>query len=264
MPINCTIAFPRLSDAEMRDIDYRVMGYAFEIHRELGCLCDEIVYQNHLSSRLVTSGGFEVACEVPVQLSFHLFRKTLFLDLVVNRSVIYELKAVAKLTTAHVNHLLNYLFLTEAARGKLINFRPASVESQFVNSTLDLSERRRCNTITTDWNGPSDFRRMVEELVLDWGTGLDQSLYTEATVYALGGEDIVTQQLPMKINGVSPGNQRFHLLDSNSAFRITTFQHPNIDHYETSLRKLLVPSPLNFIHWVNIARHEILLKSIAR
>jgi hypothetical protein len=43
MPVSCAITFPRLSEAEMRDIDYRVMGHAFEIHRELGCLCDESV-----------------------------------------------------------------------------------------------------------------------------------------------------------------------------------------------------------------------------
>jgi hypothetical protein len=56
MPINCPIAFPRLSEAEMRAIDYPVMGYAFEIHRELGCLCDESVYHNHLSEVLAATG----------------------------------------------------------------------------------------------------------------------------------------------------------------------------------------------------------------
>lgn len=263
MPVSCSIVFPRFTESEMRVIDYPVMGHAFDIHRQLGCLCDESVYHNHLSATL-TAAGFQVACEVPILLSFRSFLKTLFLDLVVNQSVIYELKAVVMLTTAHFNQLLNYLFLTNSARGKLINFRPASVESRFVNSTLDLSERRRFCVNTRHWEGPSDFLQMIQELVLDWGTGLDQSLYTEAIVHALGGEACVTHQLPMHMHGISLGNQRFHLLEDNVAFRLTTFQAPNVEHYEASLQKLLGPSPLIAIHWVNISRHEMLLKTIHR
>lgn len=93
MTVSCTIDFPRLPEDEMRDVDYLVMGHAFEIHRELGCLCDEAVYKNQLAITL-RSAGLQAACEVPIEVSFRSFFKTLFLDLVVNQSVIYELKTV--------------------------------------------------------------------------------------------------------------------------------------------------------------------------
>ena len=78
---------------------------------------------------MVGEAGFDVQSELLVTLSFRDFIKPLHLDLVVNRSAIYELKTVSDLTPAHFTQLLNYLFVTNAARGKLINFRPASVES---------------------------------------------------------------------------------------------------------------------------------------
>ena len=45
MPIHCPITFPRLSEDDMRAIDYAVMGHAFATHTQLGRLCDESVYQ---------------------------------------------------------------------------------------------------------------------------------------------------------------------------------------------------------------------------
>ena len=257
------MSFPRLSEDDMRDLDYRVMGSAFEVHRQLGSLCDEAVYHGHLATSLATS-GHRISREVPITLSFGSFTKTLFLDLVVNQSVIYELKAVAKLTSAHVSQLLNYLFLTNTSRGKLINFRPAKVESQFVNVTLETSERQRFAIKSKDWKGPSDYDQLIESLVLDWGTGLDQAHYTEAIIHSLGGPEAVIRQLPMRVDGESIGNQRFHLLGETAAFRITTFQKPSVQPYEVSLHKLLIPSPLDHIHWVNITHHEMILTTISR
>jgi hypothetical protein len=44
MPMHAPISVPRLSEAEMREIDYPVMAQAFATHRELGRLCDEGIY----------------------------------------------------------------------------------------------------------------------------------------------------------------------------------------------------------------------------
>ena len=261
MPITCPIRFPRLSQAEMAALDYEVMRHVFAAHQELGCLCDESVYHARLA-HLLTADGFEVECEVPVTLAFRTFIKPLFLDLVVNRRGIYELKTVSALTPAHFAQLLNYLFLTNATRGKLINFRPASVESQFVNSALDDAQRRRFDIEARDWRGPDQFRQMVAELVADWGTGLDPSLYTQAVVHCLGGEEAVTRQIPMQLAGVALGNQRFHLADADAAFHITTFQDELGAHHPLQLRKLAAPSPLKALHWVNIARHQLTLSTI--
>ena len=96
MPIHCPVAFPRLTETEMREFDYVVMGHAFATHTALGCLCDEAVYQTHLSHRLA-AGGIQVELEVPLTLTFRGFIKPLYLDLIVAGRVIYELKTVAVL-----------------------------------------------------------------------------------------------------------------------------------------------------------------------
>jgi len=262
MPIHCPIAFARLTEAEMRNLDYEVMRHAFATHKALGCLCDESVYQAHLS-HLLAAAGIQAERETPVTLTFRNFLKPLYLDVVVGQRVIYELKTVASLTDAHVTQLLNYLFLTNAARGKLINFRPASVETRFVNSAMDAAERRRFHIEASEWSGSSEFKELIEELVTDWGTGLDQALYTQAVMHCLGGEEAVTRQLPMQLGGVSLGNQRFHLAKEDAAFRITTFQDGLESKHQLQLRKLLAPSPIKSLHWVNIARHEISFHSIA-
>jgi len=240
----------------MAALDYEVMRHAFAAHNECGRLCDESVYHARLWY-LLASAGIQAEREVPVTLRFRDFVKPLYLDLVVNQQAIYELKVASSLTPAHLTQLLNYLFLTGAERGKLVNFRPSSVESKFVNAAMNGEERRVFDVEMRDWSGPDDFRQMIAELVLDFGTGLDRVLYHEAVVHCLGGEDVVTFQLPMQLEGVPLGNQRFHLLHKSEAFLITTFQESLGVGQVVHLKKLLAPSPLRALHWVNIGRHQV-------
>jgi GxxExxY protein len=263
MPVHCPIAFPRLSKTEFGKLDYAVMPHAFAAQKDLGCLCDEAVYQSHFA-HLLRAAGFQVDCEVPVTLTFRSFLKTLYLDLVINHVGIYELKAVTQLTAAHFAQLLNYLLLVNASRGKLINYRPASVDPQFVNAALDDHQRRNFCVRDQNYSGPQDFRQLVVELLTDWGTSLDQSLYTQALVACLGGDEHVIQQLPMLLDDVPIGNQRFHLASPDEAFRITTFQDELTLGHQLQLRKLMAPSPLKAIHWINIAHHEVSLITLGK
>jgi len=263
MPIHCPITFPRLTKAEFGKLDYDVMTRAFATQKVLGCQCDESVYQG-LLAHLLREGGFQVDCEVPVTLTFRSFLKTLYLDLVINRVAIYELKAVTRLTQSHVAQLLNYLLAVNGERGKLINFRPASVESQFVNAALSDGDRRNFCVLEHDWHGPEELRQLILELLADWGTSLHQTLYTQALVDCLGGDNAVIQQMPMQLDEVPLGNQRFHLASPHEAFRITTFQEELTAGHQYQLRKLLAPSPLEAIHWINIARHEVSLNTITK
>jgi len=263
MPVHCPIVFPRLSKSEFAKLDYAVMPHAFAAQKELGCLCDEAVYQNNFA-RLLRSAGFQVECEVPVTLTFRSFLKILYLDMVINRVAIYELKAVAQLTAAHVAQLLNYLLLVNAERGKLINFRPASVEPHFVNAALTEHERRDFRVQDREWSGPPELRQLIVDLLTDWGTSLDQALYTQAMVACLGGDASVIQQVPMELDSVPIGKQRFHLASPDEAFRITTFQEPLTPGHQHQLRKLMAPSPLKAIHWINIAHHEVSLITLSK
>lgn len=263
MPTMCRITFPRLTEDEMRAVDYRVMAHAFATHNELGRLCDESVYESTFATRL-SDARFGVSVQEPITLTFRDFSTTLFFDLVVDERVPYELKAVAQLLTEHEDQLLGYLLATNARRGKLVNFRSESVESRFVNAPLDADERRRFHIDTTRWSGESSFPLMVTELVRDWGTSLGHSLYTQALVACLGGKDQVIRQLPMELEARPLGNQRFLLASEDAAFRITTFPTGAPQDYGKQLRKLLRPSPLKRFYWANVGRHRLDFVTIVR
>ena len=261
MPIEYRIKFPRLSEDEMRAIDYRVMSHVFATQNELGRLCDESVYQLSLATRLIEA-GFRVRIEEPITLTFRDFTTTLFVDLVVDDKVPYELKAVSRLSDEHENQLLNYMLMMDANRGKVVNFRSDGVQSRFVNAPLPTSERRRFEIDDSRWSGDAAFRRRVTELVADWGTSLEQSHYIKALVACLGGEDRVIRQIPMASNGQSLGNQRFLLAAESIPFRLTTFPDGAPQDFEKQLHKLLMPSPFELFYWVNIGRHCLEFRTV--
>lgn len=262
MPINCPISFEPLSTEDFGKLDYAVMAGAFATHKELGRLADEEIYQGDFAVRL-SQAGFRISREVPVTVSFGSFSKVYLLDLVIDERAVYELKAVARLTSEHVAQLLNYLCLVESERGKLVNFRPASVESKFVNAPLSRQHRQGFAVNEIHWKGSNALRDLLIDLLRDWGTGLELLLYHQAIVNLLGGDERVSILLPMTRNGVSLGNQRFHLSDPQSAFRLTTFSGDFI-HYKSHLKRLLRHSPLSFIHWINIDLETVTFLTIAR
>ena len=261
MPIEYRIKVTRLSEDEMRAIDYRVMSHVFATQNELGRLCDESVYQLSLATRLIEA-GFRVRIEEPITLTFRDFTTTLFVDLVVDDKVPYELKAVSRLSDEHENQLLNYMLMMDANRGKVVNFRSDGVQSRFVNAPLPTSERRRFEIDDSRWSGDAAFRRLVTELVADWGTSLEQSHYIKALVACLGGEDRVIRQIPMASNGQSLGNQRFLLAAESIPFRLTTFPDGAPQDFEKQLHKLLMPSPFELFYWVNIGRHCLEFRTV--
>ena len=67
MPVSCSVSIAKLSTAELRELDYRVMRHAFDSQNELGRLADERIYQADLAARL-RSAGMTVSREVEVQL----------------------------------------------------------------------------------------------------------------------------------------------------------------------------------------------------
>jgi GxxExxY protein len=260
MPITCPIKFKPLSADTFRSLDYAVMAQAFASHQGLGSLADELVYQSDFAARLDVA-GFNVLREVPVAASFGSFSKPYSLDMVIDEMAVYELKTVAKLLSEHSAQLLNYLLLLDLERGKLINFRPMSIESRFVNAPLSGADRRRFSIDSRCWQGPAVLFDLVIQLLRDWGTGLGLSLYHQALVHLLGGEQHVSVLLPMHRDGIELANQRFHLASPGAAFRLTAFEQVP-SGYSSQLSRLLHASPLKAIHWINIAYHTITFTTI--
>ena len=260
MPITCPITFPALTTEEFAELDYAVMAHAFASQQALGRLADESVYQADFAARL-QAAGWTVQREVPIVVSFRGFVKTYSVDVVVSAKGVYELKTATKLTPEHEAQVMNYLFLLDCRRGKLVNFRPASVEAKFINAPMTAAERRAFAVIHRHWKGDAAAHDSVVELLRDWGTGLELPLYHQAIVHLLGGDAQVTRELPMRRDDIALGNQRFHLMSADAAFRVTAFEEP-LPQYEQHLHRLIQFSPLRALHWINIARHQVTFTTI--
>jgi GxxExxY protein len=266
VPIRSQVELPRISQEEMRSLDYQVMAHAFASQNELGRLCDESVYQKDLAARLITAGLGPVLAEYPIEVCHADFTVTYRCDLVVSNRVIYELKTSSNLAPEHQAQLLNYLFLTNTTRGKLINFRPQSVASRFTNTTLDEYERHRIDVNDRRWSASAtghDLQALVLELLNDWGLFLELALYNDAIIHFLGGIERVISQVPMSRSGIALGNQQFLLAAHDTAFQLTAFTE-NLTDYEDHLSRILRHSPLSSMHWINMNHHLVQFVTLAR
>jgi GxxExxY protein len=181
------------SDDEFREIDFQIMGFAFAIQNEMGRFWSEPIYQNELVYRC-QKAGFKVDMEVPIEVSFKDFTKTFFIDLLINDSIVYKLKAVEALAGGHKNQTLNYLFLAGLNHGKLINMRSASVQSEFVSTRITTEKRFDFTIEDTAWkswdNDCTWLKQLITDLLLEWGAFLDIHLYYEAITHFSGEENV--------------------------------------------------------------------------
>jgi len=231
MLIHCPITIRGMSKEEFGALDYAVMRCAFETQKALGRLCDEQVYRNGFAARLGAAGIGQVQTEVPISVSFRDFNKVYRIDLLLNHAAVYELKAAAALVPKHEAQLLHYLFLLDGERGKLVNFRPAKVESSFVNNPVRKDARWKIDLDDGRWTELGErsvqLRELVIALLLDWGGYLDFALYTEALTHLLGGNERVSRMVPLQLEDTVLGNQRVLLLDEKTAFRVNRAHKKN-------------------------------------
>ena len=105
-------------------LSHEVIGCAIEVHKELGPGLMESVYQKCLY-RLLSQKGYNVEMEVSVPVYFQgecIDPNGFRLDLLVNKELIIELKAVEELQKVHFKQLYTYLKLSNRKLGLLINF----------------------------------------------------------------------------------------------------------------------------------------------
>jgi GxxExxY protein len=109
---------------QLADIAYDIIGAAMEVHNEYGFGISEGVYEEALCIELGNEYGYETEaqCDLPVYYKGQLLEKRFRLDIVVEKDVIVELKAVSELLDIHKAQVRNYLALTGLELGLLYNF----------------------------------------------------------------------------------------------------------------------------------------------
>jgi GxxExxY protein len=104
------------------DLCGEIIGAAMKVHSTLGPGFLESVYQNALILELRTS-GLKAEAERPISVRYNGQIVGAFTaDLLVNDSVIVELKASQALAKPHEVQLVNYLTATGFNEGLLLNF----------------------------------------------------------------------------------------------------------------------------------------------
>ena len=113
---------------EHDDLTERVIGCAFTVSNTLGHGFLERVYENALAHEL-TKCGIECSQQVPVAVLYdNVVVGEYFADILVERRLLVELKAVRGLEDSHWAQCLNYLRATKHRTCLLINFGKARIE----------------------------------------------------------------------------------------------------------------------------------------
>jgi len=112
-----------MTPTELNEITSKILEFSIKVHKSLGPGMLEGAYEICLMHELVRH-GFKVERQKKLPIVYDGIRLDAGyrLDLLVNDSVIVEVKAVERLHPVHEAQLLSYLRMTDVKLGLLINF----------------------------------------------------------------------------------------------------------------------------------------------
>lgn len=112
-----------MTKKQITQLSYEITGCAITVHRALGPGLLESVYQKCLMYELIKRGYSVVQqVAVPVHYDDQVIDTELRLDLLVNDSIVVELKAIENTLPVHDAQILTYMKLLKKPQGLLINF----------------------------------------------------------------------------------------------------------------------------------------------
>ncbi len=105
------------------DLSNRVIGCAIEVHQHLGPGLLESAYEQCMAHELSQAGiAFKMQPELPVEYKGLNLDCGYRIDLLIEESLIVELKSVAALLPIHDAQILTYMKLARIRVGLLMNF----------------------------------------------------------------------------------------------------------------------------------------------
>jgi GxxExxY protein len=108
---------------DLNTITERIIGAAIEVHKVLGPGLMESAYEECLCRELALSGfGVERQLPLPVEYKGVKLDCGYRLDLLVEQSVVVEIKSLSSIEPIHEAQLLTYLKLGGCKLGLLVNF----------------------------------------------------------------------------------------------------------------------------------------------
>ena len=123
-----------LTQKSINELSYKIIGCAIEVHKELGPGLLETVYETCLIDELITAGlNVKSQMLVPIKYKNKTLNSNLILDILVEDTIIVELKTVEAILPLHKAQLHTYLKLTNKPKGLLINFYSEVIKDQIVS-----------------------------------------------------------------------------------------------------------------------------------
>jgi GxxExxY protein len=111
-----------------RELSYKIVGLAMQVHSELGYGFLEKVYENALMIAL-TENSVRAEQQFPIKVYFHgQIVGEYIADILVEESIILELKSQPNISDIHKSQTLNYLKATGLKLGLLLNFGKRKLE----------------------------------------------------------------------------------------------------------------------------------------
>jgi len=129
-----------VSATEIDQLTKRIIGRAVQVHRTLGPGLLESVYRECMLIEL-RRDNLQVESERHVALRYkgHRIGGDLKLDLLVQGSIVVELKAVERIHPIHLARVITYLKLTGCPAGLLMNFNSTALKAGLRRLGLSLS-----------------------------------------------------------------------------------------------------------------------------
>jgi GxxExxY protein len=111
-----------------KDLSYRVIGLAMEVHRKMGYGFLEKVYENSLMV-LFNRDKVPAVQQAPINVRFEgEIVGNYIVDILVDDKIILELKFVETIANVHRAQVLNYLKATGKHLGIILNFAKEKLE----------------------------------------------------------------------------------------------------------------------------------------
>ena len=117
---------------EYNHLSKEILNASITVHREMGPGLLESVYEHCLMKELDIR-GIVAECQVRVPLTYKGFelKKDYRIDILVEREIIIELKAVESILPVHEAQIISHLKLTDNRLGFLINFNVPLLKQGF-------------------------------------------------------------------------------------------------------------------------------------
>ena len=125
---------------EKDKLTYEIIGCAMKVHNTLGNGFQEVIYQRCLAIEL-QNAGIQFEREVEQDIYYQdIHVGTRRADIVVENTVIVELKALINLEDVHLAQAKNYVVAYNFNKGLLINFGSISLQYKLVFNQHKRSE----------------------------------------------------------------------------------------------------------------------------